>query len=146
VFAVAAWAPTRLVRYPDIDRGRTRMEYNAALRPANRVTMEDRPKVRVGEAPREPSPFPGSSAREAASRVASCHVQPAGACAWDAAGGANSSSPATGKGFSEVDAGRGAVADGAPFKNKQEERERSAIAQASELPPKLRSYPLRSRP
>jgi hypothetical protein len=49
--------PTRLVRYPDIDRGRTRMEYNAALRPAPRVTMEDRPKVRVGEAPRENSPF-----------------------------------------------------------------------------------------
>ena len=26
--------PTRLVRYPEIDRGRTRVEYNAALRPA----------------------------------------------------------------------------------------------------------------
>ena len=33
-FAVAGRSPTRLVRYPEIDRGRTRMEYNAALRPA----------------------------------------------------------------------------------------------------------------
>jgi hypothetical protein len=49
--------PTRLVRYPEIDRGLTRFEYNTALRQPMRVTMEDRPKVRVGEAPRESSPF-----------------------------------------------------------------------------------------
>ena len=49
--------PTRLVRYPEIDRGLTRFEYNTALRHPLRVTMEDRPKVRVGEAPRESSPF-----------------------------------------------------------------------------------------
>ena len=42
--------PTRLVRYPEIDRGLTRLEYNTALRQPIRVTMEDRAKVRVGEA------------------------------------------------------------------------------------------------
>ena len=49
--------PTRLIRYPEIDRGLTRLEYNTALRQPMRVTIEDRPMVRVGEAPREASPF-----------------------------------------------------------------------------------------
>lgn len=49
--------PTRLVRYPEIDRGLTRLEYNTALRQPIRVTMEDRAKVRVGEAAGESLPF-----------------------------------------------------------------------------------------
>ena len=110
--------PTRLVRYPEIDRGRTRFEYNTALRQPMRVTMEDRPKVRVGEAQREHSPFrPHAPVRpQAELRPTAFNI--AGACACDAAGGADSSAPAAGgTDFSPAGAGRGAVAYGAPFEN-----------------------------
>ena len=109
--------PTRLVRYPEIDRGRTRMEYNAALRPAPRVTMEDRPKVRVGEAPRENSPFRAHPpVRPQAELRSTAFNLPEPVRATPLAVPTPPPQQQRG-GFSPADAGRGPVADGAPFEN-----------------------------
>ena len=79
--------------------------------------MEDRPKVRVGEAPRESSPFrahppvrPQADLRPTAFNL----PEPARATPL-----AVPTPPpaAAGGGFSPADAGRGPVADGAPFEN-----------------------------
>ena len=45
--------PTRIVRYQEIDRGLTRLEYNTALRQPLRVGMEDRATARIGAVARE---------------------------------------------------------------------------------------------
>ena len=89
--------------------------------------------MRVGEAPRENSPFRAHPpVRPKPSCV--CHVQPPGVCACDAAGGANSCSPAARGGSQQPMRAEELSPTARLLKIKQEERERSAAAQVSELP------------
>ena len=125
--------PTRLVRYPEIDRGLTRLEYNTALRQPMRVTIEDRPMVRVGEAPREASPFwAHPPIRPQAELRPPAFNQPEPVLATPLA------APTPVQQQTALSQQPTRVEDLSPtarlLKIKQEERERSAAALASELP------------